>query len=684
MEKERRHFAHCRGEIKRNIERLETQLTKVSAESEELYHAVRGGETELYSQLIVSLDIKEGCGRSLHKNRQAYEKPYFGRIDYEELATGKKERLYIGKNGIMLEDHRMLIVDWRAPVAAVYYENELGEGSYRTVGGGSIPVDLELKRTFDIGEGRLLGFYDSDVAANDELLVKYLSQNKEAVLGDIIATIQKEQNEIIRETPYANLIVQGVAGSGKTTVAMHRISYILYNYREKFAGEDFCIIAGSDMLLRYITSSLPELDVDNVKQLRMERFFMSLLDREWKKNYRYMRTEAEEAFKSKVEFIQRLDVYLQGIRERVLPFEDVGDPEAGVFMSGESIREIVERNKERSVAAMAAALNERLIGRIKMLLSEEEKELKARKLKQYKNWFVWKKGQKPVDIYLSFLVFYSESHREALWIENTLEHVQKGRFDIYDLAALTLIYVRVLAKEKLTDYRQIIVDEAQDFGASVYYALRQALPDCYFTIMGDVSQNINFDTGMNSWSDLELGVFEKKTRFHVLAKSYRNTIEISEYAGRALRMASAGIYKIQPVIRHGKPVQLWPIKEQTGQEDKARRRMADKAAELIEDIRKSGYETVAVICRDEAQAIETARLLDIPTQGEMKADFQKGVMVLAVERTKGLEFDAVILWEPNASNYRLAEGDSKLLYVAVTRALHELHLIYSGELSKLL
>lgn len=685
MEWEEQHFTDCRDKIKKNIKRLEIQLAKATEESEELYRSVRGGAKELYSQLVVSVDIKEGCEASLLKNRTAYEKPYFGRIDYEETETGKSERLYIGKNGIMLEGHRMLVVDWRAPVASVYYENELGLGSYRTVEGAVIPVNLKLKRTFDIADGRLQGYYDSDVAANDELLVKYLSQNKEAVLGDIISTIQKEQNEIIRETPYSNIIVQGVAGSGKTTVAMHRISYILYNYKEKFAPEEFCIIAGSDMLLHYITGSLPELEVNNVKQLRMERFFIHILDREWKKNYRFIRMETEEADKSKIRFIKALDRYLQGIRDKIFPLEDIGDEEAGILMSADSIREILGRSGEQSAAALVSYLNERLKGRIKMLLAEEDKrDLKNRKLKEYKNWFVWKKGIKPADLYIQFLIECAEGSQGAVWAESALAHVQKGRFDIYDMAALTLIYVRMTAQEKLTDFRQIIVDEAQDFGAAVYYVLRQALPDCYFTIMGDVSQNIHFETGMNEWRDLQQDVFtEAKAKLRILAKSYRNTIEISEYAGRILRTASAGAYKIQPVIRHGKPVQLWNMEIHKEGEKECGRQMADKALALLDEIRRSGYETAAVICRDEAQAEKAAAMLGIG-RSEGAEDFRKGVMVLPVEETKGLEFDAVILWEPSPLNYRPTAADSKLLYVAVTRALHELHLIYSKELTKLL
>lgn len=194
----------------------------------------------------------------------------------------------------------MVIVDWRAPVSSVYYENELGEGSYEVPGSEPVEISLFKKRTYDLQGEKLQGFYDNDTAANDDLLVKYLSQHKEAVLGDIIATIQKEQNEIIRTTPYKNMIVQGVAGSGKTTVALHRISYILYNYGEVYKPSEFCIIGSSDMLLNYISSGLPELDVNHVRQIRMDMFLPYLLEKSWKKKYKIVEENQEAQEKSKL------------------------------------------------------------------------------------------------------------------------------------------------------------------------------------------------------------------------------------------------------------------------------------------------------------------------------------------------------------------------------------------------
>lgn len=677
MREEQEHFDRCQAIIRKNIVIYEEKAEQGRKETEELYAAVSSGDVELYNQLIVSKDIQEHNENMLRKNRAALQKPYFGRVDYKETESGQQESLYIGKNGVSKDKTNVIVIDWRAPVSTLYYENELGKGSYEVPEIGTILVDLQLKRTFDVNEGKLLGYYDNDTAATDELLVKYLSQNKDVILGDIISTIQKEQNEIIRETPFANVIVQGVAGSGKTTVAMHRISYILYNYEKRFTPGEFCIIGSNDMLLNYITSGLPELDVHHVKQKRMDRFFCEMLGKEWKKKYKI--TEPQEAFKSKIVFARELEEYLAEMREKLLPGTPVVDKRLGVILSEESIATTLNENKDTSVYQICRLLNERIKNRIRFLVPEDNYDLCKEKIKEYKGYYKLETPQKNLlNLYQSFIVQYGSKHQTDItaWLERS----KKGSFDVYDAAALTLIQKRITEKEVQDQYGQIIVDEAQDFGSMVYYVLSRILSGCYFTVMGDVSQNINYKTGMNDWEDLQKEVFEpQRTRFHILAKSYRNTIEISEYAGKILERASFGKYRIQPVIRHGRKVEFY----KTGE-------LAKKTAELIREIQERGYDTVAVICRNEKEAQQAEAQLKQQMEveeGESEKgetdSFRKGVMVLPIQLTKGLEFDAVILWNPNQVSYRQQEGDAKLLYVAVTRALHELHIVYEEQLSGL-
>lgn len=674
MKLEQEHFDRCRKVIRENIVIYEQKAEEGKKETEELYAAVTSGNVELYNQLIVSKDMQEHNENMLRKNKAAWTKPYFGRIDYNETESGQNESLYIGKNGVTRNKTDVVVIDWRAPVSTLYYENELGDGSYSVPDIGKISVDLQLKRTFDINEGRLLGYYDNDTAATDELLVKYLSQNKDVILGDIISTIQKEQNEIIRESPFTNVIVQGVAGSGKTTVAMHRISYILYNYEKRFTPGEFCIIGSNDMLLNYITSGLPELDVHHVKQKRMDVFFCELLGKDWKKKYTIAEPQEQEAFKSKMAFIRELEEYLLKVQDRLIPCVSVKDSELGIILSKESIATTLSENRNASLHQLCRLLNERIKGRIRFLVPEDSQEYCKSKIKEYRGYFKLEAAQKNIlKIYQKFMNEYSQKHQIEL--EEWQERSKKGIFDVYDAAALALIQKRISEKDMQDEYGQIMIDEAQDFGSMIYYVLSKVLYGCYFTIMGDVSQNINYATGINDWSDVTEEVFQpEKRKFCILAKSYRNTVEISEYAGHVLEKASFGRYKIQPVIRHGRNVEFYQTKE-----------TAQKTMEVIEQVQERGYDTVAVICRTSEEAHEAQKQLQslMGKEGEEEQEFRKGVMVLPIELTKGLEFDAVILWNPEETSYREQEGDAKLLYVAITRALHELHIVYKQKLSGL-
>lgn len=683
---EHKHLEESLAIIHSNIGRYEKRAAEVKKETDELNDKITPRDRELNSQMFIQLSISsailEHLENSLRKNKAAADKPYFGRIDYQETKSGLEESLYIGKNGIQTEEDDIVVVDWRAPVATVYYENEKGAGAYQVPESHPIEIDLALKRTFDIEGGELNGYYDSDIASNDQLLVKYLAKNKDVVLGDIIATIQKEQDQIIRDIPFKSMIVQGVAGSGKTTVAMHRISHILYNYEKRYAPEDFCIIGSNDMLLSYITSGLPELDVRNVKQRRMDEFLQEQLYEDWKKKYKLIPARPEDAWKCRMNYVLVLDQYLWQIWHKLLKPRAVRDEELGEILSRDQMYELLKYRRDWSVQRIETMLNETLQRRIRLLTDyttdDDEyqywRALRKKKLKEYKKYFKpTKEWFGVLETYQRFVGLYAQ--KQGIDAAAALANLEKGRLDVYDLAALALIR-RWLSEDMLPNtFGQIIVDEAQDFGEMVYYVLKRLQPGCYFTIMGDVSQNIHYEMGMNEWDSLREYVFnEKNDSFQILAKSYRNTIEISEYAGRVLEKASAGAYKIQPVIRHGSPVAIHELSEQE---------LLPQAAKLIEEIRQRGYRTIALICRSQEEADMLHKALANSMQ-EAAEGFQQGLMILPIELTKGLEFDAVILWKPDENHYGNTPKEAKLLYVAITRALHELHLLSSAPLTTLL
>lgn len=682
-------------EIDKNIADYQAEKEAIDRDTKNLYDAYMEGNTEVYSELMVSLSLQEHITDTLNRNKNVRAKPYFGRVDYLDQEEHRPYSLYIGKHGINKDKTTILIVDWRAAAAGIYYECAMGEGAYHVEDGSSIPIHLDLKRTYDIEDGELKGFFDSDTVANDELLVKYLSQNKDVVLGEIVATIQKEQNAIIREKPGRNIIVQGVAGSGKTTVAIHRISYLLYNFSDRYAPEEFCIIGSNKILLNYITSGLPDLDVHNTKQFRMDEFLLHLLDGKIPMK-KYRRTEENTvhmALKSSMPFIKKLESYLREKTEAMISKNEVKEGDLVLFEQS-NIEQCLALYRDHSAYQKIGALNKRLAARVKLVTDHEEAETKKAIQKKYRSYFRNQlKKQSVLAVYTEFLVWLMEHGDDICTSEQTAKmqdwvaNVQKCRLDQYDLAALVLIHHRWSRMEEESRLKQIIIDEAQDFGVMIYYVLHTVLSEAVFTIMGDVSQNIRYETGMNDWKELRGAVFtDPKDCFHMLRKSYRNTIEISRFASHILDQATFETYPIDPIVRHGEPVRFLRCE---GEEE-----LAAKAASILMEEKKKGYDTMAVICTDEEEAQQVRALLasaakNLDSAFELAAiheedTFQKGVQVLPIHLTKGLEFDTVLIWNPNKEHYCHSDRDAKLLYVAVTRALHELNVVYTGELCELL
>ena len=254
-------------------------------------------------------------------------------------------------------------------------------------------------------------------------------------------------------------------------------------------------------------------------------------------------------------------------------------------------------------------------------------------------------------------------------------------FDVYDLAALAYLYKRVKETEVISEAHHIVIDEAQDFGMMAYSVLKFCVKDCTYTIMGDVSQNIHFGYGLNDWEELKkLYLKDSRASFAILKKSYRNTVEISDFATRILHHGRFAVYPVEPIIRHGNAPQVLPVKSYS--------LLLEKAASVCREWQKKGLETIAVICRNSEAAQKTAKklgqLIEVMESSLESAAFGNGIMVLPVEYTKGLEFDAVLILNPTREEYPVDDGHAKLLYVAATRALHELCVLHTGDLTGLI
>lgn len=619
--------------------------------------------------------------QDLRRAEQARKKPYFGRIDFRDKQIGRDEAYYIGRSVIARDPAHPEVIDWRAPIAGIYYDSSLGDVAYSVKGEGRYVVNLKRKRTYEIDQDILKDFYDSDVVANDELLTKYLAKNKKAVLGEIIATIQKEQNEAIRKKPQHNMIIQGAAGSGKTTVAMHRISYILYNYELEFAPRDFYIIGSNQVLLNYITGVLPELNVYGVSQMTMEQLFIRLLYEDWDKKYtvKPVRRGITPPVKGTLTWFRALEQFCESYEREIIPREDVVIEKNGtLLLSAEAIERILQKSRQLSRADKISRLTEHLIakfeneisGRYYSYTAEEKKRLR----RYYENYFGKREWKGSIfDLYDSFLLEQSERGFQTEFPGTS--------FDVYDLAALAYLYKRIKETDIIREAGHVIIDEAQDFGMMAYSALKYCLSTCTYTIMGDVAQNISSDYGLNDWKELrELMLPDEFDYFGLLQKSYRNTVEISHFATNILHHGSFQVYPVQPIIRHGSEVRVTGCRSFEA--------LIEEAVATVKQWQQDGRDTIAVICGDAGESEKVTNSLsgklELLPNDPSSMEFHTGVMVLPLEYTKGLEFDAVLIFDASAENYPASDGYVKRLYVAATRALHELTVLYQGELTGLI
>lgn len=533
----------------------------------------------------------------------ALDKPYFARIDFASEEDGKTSAIYIGKNGV-IKNTDIIVTDWRAPISSLYYDAEVGKCGFEAPN-GRINGEMLLKRQYEIENGVLQEYFDIDLVSNDGLLQKYLSDNNDARLKSIVSTIQKEQNDVIRKNLSDNIIVQGVAGSGKTTVALHRIAYLVYNYINSIKQNQYLVIGPNPVFLKYIKSVLPELDVDGVEQCTYEMFAKKYIDEDININPSNKKVVANiskkskndiDKFKCSMKYKDMLDKFLE------LYFYSITSKP---LMLGDfqvlSSREIADAFKitENSYSNNLSNRIELTIDRLCRIIEDKQGEImsnygeysfelfKTAKIEEEKNkmrtMFLKERNEISKNCRSLLRKYFNKSKVNAtklykLFINSisdfniyqyeglnelkkeTLKNIKNNSYDFEDLASL--IYIKCLTDPD-KDYekiRHVVIDEAQDLGEFNFYTLRKTLPSATFSIFGDLAQSIYDYRGINSWEDVNNSMFKNNGNIINYNKSYRTTAEIMDVADDVAE--SIGLGRSDLVVRHGEEVNVSRIEEE--------------------------------------------------------------------------------------------------------------------------
>jgi DNA helicase-2/ATP-dependent DNA helicase PcrA len=598
--------------------------------------------------------------------------PYFGRIDFQENHP-KSDIIpvYIGIHTFFdFKKKATLIYDWRAPIAGMFYDFELGETAYSSPS-GKVDGTISLKRQYRIRKGKMDYMIESSITVHDEILQKELSSNADDKMKNIVATIQREQNRIIRNEDAPALIIQGVAGSGKTSIALHRIAYLLYTFKGEISSKDILIISPNKVFADYISNVLPELGEETVPETSMEQILSGVLDNKFK--YQNFFEQVKELlnkpdsdfierinYKVSLDFIAQLDRFILHIENNYFKATDV-QLTKHFTIPAEFIDEQFRRFNRYPMRQRFEIMTDYILEMAQIQYRIAITTINRNRLKkEIKNMFA---GNNNFQVYRAFFEWIGKPEMFKLRKNRTLENS--------DLAPLAYLHIALDGKNTQTQVKHLLIDEMQDYSPVQYKVIKKLYP-CKKTILGDASQSVN-PYGSSTAEIIQKTFITGEVM--KLCKSYRSTYEITEFAQK-IRLNN----ELEPVARHGEQPQI--IRFENKKEEIA------GIAALISSFRKSGYKSLGIICKTEAEAKETAELLNAKTTdvhflSSQSSAFINGIIVTSAHMAKGLEFDEVIVPFTDKKNYK-TEIDRSMLYVAVTRAMHRLSLAYTGEITGLL
>lgn len=629
--------------------------------------------TEMKTMINASdLEVALASYKSNHMQKlyKVQSKPYFGSITFKENNQNNQDKIYIGITHVEDEENeKYLVHDWRAPICSMFYDYELGKASYLAPE-GMITGEITNKRQFTIKDGKLIRVFDNNINIDDELLQEVLTEESNDKMKNIVNTIQQEQNAIIRNVTDKNLIVQGIAGSGKTSVALHRIAFLLYKI-ENLSSNNVLIFSPNQVFTEYISNVLPELGEANTMQTTLSDFLSSNFE-EYKtvesftsfveRYYKYQETNKEWVkYKQSDEIITHINSFAQNILEKAAFENDI-------------ITHDFEITKE--------TLNYLLKNRYERILLKERLDAIAEKMcrdfyegKHTKKSVILSLLKKSLNIKLNYKELYKGFFNSQFFVENTTFNLTEkeikdavGKRNIKYEDACIVLYLKGLFEG--FSYRglikEVVIDEAQDYSKLEYILIRKIFKKSNFTILGDINQTINPYYKYENLEELSK-IFDNGTIYLELNKTYRSTPEIIEHTNKILNLKHVSAIRRE----NQRPVLF-------------RDNILDLKTSLLKDINllKKEHFSVAIITKDDSESEKVYELLkndvkDINILNSNTKNFNKKMVIIPSYIAKGLEFDSVIIYTEKENSYK--QDEKYLYYVACTRAQHQL-IIYNNHI----
>ncbi|MFC1510542.1 HelD family protein [Candidatus Omnitrophota bacterium] len=664
-------------------DKLETTLSGISSKVRKYASDIRKQKEYLWENKsgmdhVEKISVRQSVDQSVFvgeaivakakRIRKLLEIPYFGRFDFIREGHAQQDAIYIGVHAFFDEaNNASLIHDWRAPISTMFYDYEAGPAKFESPD-GTVSGDIVLKRQYRIRKGEMEFMIESDVSIHDDVLQKELSCAADDKMKNIVATIQRDQNAIIRNEKSHVLIIQGVAGSGKTSIALHRIAFLLYRFKESIQSKDLLIISPNKVFADYISNVLPELGEETIPEIGIEELARDLLEREFKfqtffEQVSLLLENNDNAFKKRIEakasldFLEQLDQYILHIKETYFTSVDMivhGYLVPAWFMA--------ERFK--------AYKNLPLVNRLNKIAKDVEMNIQI-----YYNYDVTPEERRVIksSVKKMFKIatlrgLYKDFYT---WCEmpQLCKFMKQSTFEYSDVFPLIYLKMHWNRMEVFNDVKHLLVDEMQDY-TPVQYAVMAKLFPCKKTILGDANQSVNPFSSSTS-GDIQK-VFDTADCVK-LCKSYRSTFEITQFAQSISPNAD-----LQAVERHGESP-LVTCFDRVDDEIKA-------IVSMAEDFRSSTYHSMGIICKTEKQAFTLHQKINhkknkvylLSSQSQV---YIQGIVVCTAHMAKGLEFDHVIVPNATCVNYR-TQIDKGMLYVACTRAMHRLSVTYVKDLTQ--